>query len=154
MSNPEHEPEIPDVDDDVEGGEDYGTINIGTGAIDPGDFRPGSFTSEAQLYVAVLVIESSSDSPGYRPLYEESFVLVSAESEEEAQEKGREYGKQHEATYEDEHHQRISWKLKHIVEVRRVEDATFDDGTQLYSRLFRDYASYSAFEPQISGEEV
>ena len=153
MTNSEHDPEIPDVDE-LEGDQDYGTINIGTGAIDPDDFRPGSVSSDPELYVAVLLIESSSDSPGYRPLYEESFVLVSAESDEEAQEKAREYGKQHEASYEDEHHQQVKWKLKHVVEVRRVEDATFHDGTQLYSRLFRDYSSYRSFEPQISGEEV
>ena len=38
----------------------------------------------------------------------------------------------------------VSWKLKRVVEVRPVEDATFDDGTEVYSRFFRDYTGYQS----------
>lgn len=134
MSNPDSEFE--DVGED----QDYGTVNIGTGAIDPADFRPSAFTARTEHYVAVLVVESAPSSG--EPLYQESFVLLTAESQEEAGEKARQYGKQHEVTYPDENHEMVSWKLKRVVEVRPVEDATFDDGTEVYSRFFRDYAGY------------
>lgn len=134
MSNPDSEFE--DVGED----ENYGTINIGTGAIDPADFRPRAFTPRSEYYLAVLVVESAPSSG--EPLYQESFVLITAESQEEAQEKAREFGKQHEASYPDENHEMVSWKLKRIVEVRPVEDATFDDGTEIYSRFFRNYPGY------------
>lgn len=132
-SNPE---EFEDVAED----QDYGTINIGTGAIDPADFRARPFTPTTEHYLAVLVVESAPSSG--EPLYQESFVLLTAESPEEAAEKAREHGKQLEATYEDENHETVSWKLKRIAEVRRVEDATFDDGSELYTRFFRSYRSY------------
>lgn len=127
--------------------EDVGSIDIGSGTIDPQDFRPSGFTTEPEFYLAVLVLESSADSADYRPLYEESFVLIKAESREEADEKATEYGKQQESSYPDEHHELITWKLKQVVEVKPVEDATFDDGSELYSRFFRNYAGYQAFEP-------
>ncbi len=133
--------------------DDVGTINIGPGTIDPSEFRPSTpMAAEPDLYVAVLVIESTSDAENYQPLYEESFVLLKAVSEEEAHDKATEYGKQHEAAYRDEHDQLITWTLKRVVEVRPVEDATFDDGTELYSRFFRNYAAYAAFEPLNSDE--
>lgn len=149
MSNPDHESEYEDVSDS----EDYGTVNIGTGAIDPRDFRPSAFTAEAEFYVAVLVVESSPQSPDGKPLYEESFVLLKAESEQEAQEKAREYGKQHETSYQNENHELVSWKLKQIVEVKPVEDATFDDGTEIYSRFFRNYSGYQSFEPLLGDDD-
>jgi len=134
-SNPE---EFEDVAED----QDYGTINIGTGAIDPADFRARPFTPTTEHYLAVLVVESAPSSG--EPLYQESFVLLTAESPDEAAEKAREHGKQLEATYEDENHEMVSWKLKRIAEVRRVEDATFDDGSELYTRFFRSYDGYRA----------
>lgn len=130
--------------------EDVGSVDLGSGTIDPRDFLPGEYAAEQEFYAAVLVLEATSDSPTHEPLYEESFVLLTAESEEEAAEKAREYGKQQETSYHDEHHQLVTWKLKQVVEVKPIEDATFDDGSELYSRFFRDYASYRSF----SGEEL
>jgi hypothetical protein len=122
--------------------ENYGTINIGTGAIDPAELRARPFTPNPEHYLAVLLVESRPSAG--EPLYQESFVLLTAESRAEAAEKAREHGKQLEATYEDENHQPVSWKLKRIAEVRRVEDATFDDGSELYTRFFSSYESYRA----------
>ncbi len=130
------------------------SISIGPGTIDPHEHRPGPFArGEPEHYVAVLLVESSSDASGYEPFYEESFVLLTAESADEAQEKAREYGKQHETSYEDEHDRLVTWKLKHVLEVKPVEDATFDDGAELYSRFFRNYSGYRSFEPRLDGEE-
>ncbi|ASU79876.1 DUF4288 domain-containing protein [Actinopolyspora erythraea] len=128
------------------------SINIG-GDPTPGGRSSAFASEEPDAYVAVLVTESTSDSPDFQPLYEESFVLLTAHSEEEALEKAREYGKQQEISYHNEHQQLVTWRLKHVVEVKQVEDATFDDGSELYSRFFRDYARYRSFEPTLEGEE-
>ncbi|WP_019853140.1 DUF4288 domain-containing protein [Actinopolyspora mortivallis] len=134
--------------------EDNRSVSIG-GPAAVGAERGSVFgDAEPEPYVAVLVTESTSDSADFRPLYEESFVLVTASSDEEAAEKAREYGKQQEVSYHNEDQQLVSWKLKHVVEVRRIEDATFDDGSELYSRFFRNYTQYSSFEPTLGGEEL
>jgi hypothetical protein len=140
----------PADDADSEG---VGSIDIGPGTIDPREFRPSAFAGQREFYVGVLVIESSSEAADYAPLYEESFVLIAAESQAEALEKATEYGKQHETSYLDEHHRLITWSLKRIVEVKQLNDATFDDGTELYSRFFRDYSGYEAFEPLVDNDD-
>ncbi|GAA2812271.1 DUF4288 domain-containing protein [Saccharopolyspora taberi] len=134
--------------------EEVGSINIGPGTIDPRDFQPGPGAGDPDFYLAVLVTEATTDDGAGGPLYEESFVLLKAESEEEAREKAAEYGKQQETSYRNENDELVSWKLKHVVDVRQVEDATFDDGSELYSRFFRGYQGYRSFEPRLGGEEV
>ncbi|GAB3670590.1 DUF4288 domain-containing protein [Saccharopolyspora tripterygii] len=124
--------------------EAVGSIDIGPGTIDPRDFQQRASSVELDHYVAVLLLEAHSE--GQRPFYEESFVLLTAESPEEAAEKARECGKQQETSYEDENHQQVSWKLKQIVEVKPLEDATFDDGSELFSRFFRNYDAYASLE--------
>lgn len=159
MSNPGTEWDPADESSDAELPEELAdegerSINIGSGTIDPHEHRPNVFAGgEPEPYVAVLLVESTSDAPGYEPFYEESFVLLTAESPDDAQEKAREYGKQHETSYHDEHDQLVTWKLKHVLEVKPVEDATFDDGSELYSRFFRNYSGYRSFEPRLDGEE-
>ena len=123
--------------------EAVGSIDIGPGTIDPRDFQQRASSVELDHYVAVLLLEAE----GRQPLYEESFVLLTAESQEEAAEKAREYGKQQESSYEDENHEQVSWKLKQVVEVKPLEDATFDDGSELYSRFFRNRQAYDSLEP-------
>ncbi|GAB3557046.1 hypothetical protein J2S53_002261 [Actinopolyspora lacussalsi] len=151
---PEQSPEMPppvELPDELVEGADR-SINIGGEPTTGG--RASAFAgAEPEAYVAVLVTESTSDSPDFQPLYEESFVLLTAHSEEEAHEKAREYGKQQEISYHNEHQQLVTWRLKHVVEVKQIEDATFDDGSELYSRFFRNYARYRSFEPTLEGEE-
>ncbi|MCI2421622.1 DUF4288 domain-containing protein [Saccharopolyspora sp. K220] len=129
-----------------------GSINIGPGTIDPREFQDNAGAFELDYYVAVLLLEATSDAAAHQPLYEESFVLLKAESEEEAKEKAAEHGKQQETSYQNENHELITWKLKQIIEVKPLEDATFDDGTELYSRFFRNYSAYNSFEPLTEEE--
>ncbi|RRO15525.1 DUF4288 domain-containing protein [Saccharopolyspora rhizosphaerae] len=124
--------------------ESVGSIDIGPGTIDPRDFQQRSASVELDHYVAVLLLEAESE--GQPPLYEESFVLLTAESAEEATEKAKECGKQQETSYEDENHRQVTWRLKHIVEVKPLEDATFDDGTELFSRFFRNHEAYRSLD--------
>ncbi len=107
---------------------------------------------EPAFYIAVILYESSSDAPEYMPLYEESFVLIKATSEEEAWAKAQNYGKGEEVSYPNENREMISWSLKQVIDVTPVLAEKFDDGSELYSRYFRDYNAYRAFEPLLSGE--
>lgn len=128
----------------------FGSIPVGP----PSVSAPDMDSSEQELYVAVLVLESSSEEAGHTPLYEESFTLVKATTEDEAREKAVEYGKAQEASYHNENDQLITWKLKQVVDVAPVEDATFDDGSELYSRFFRNYESYRGFELLRNTDDV
>jgi len=44
-------------------------------------------SKEQSFYIAVILYESSSNNPGYKPLCQECFVLIKASSLKEAQEK-------------------------------------------------------------------
>ncbi|MDA3646087.1 DUF4288 domain-containing protein [Saccharopolyspora indica] len=127
-----------------------GSINIGP--IDPRELRADERAVELDYYVAVLLMEATAEAADHEPLYEESFVLLKAESEEEAAEKAAYHGKQQQTSYQNENHELITWKLKQVVEVKPLEDATFDDGTEIYSRFFRNYQAYNSFEPLTEEE--
>ncbi|WP_344924707.1 DUF4288 domain-containing protein, partial [Saccharopolyspora gregorii] len=60
-------------------------------------------------------------------------------------EKAVDCGKQQAASYPNEDGEIVTWKFKELVEVKKVEDATFDDGSELYSRFFRNYTAYRSF---------
>jgi len=101
-------------------------------------------------YVAVLLFESSSDAPDYEPLYDESFVLIEADSIDAAAQRALELGNAGDTSFENEAGETIVWKLKHVVDVADAVDAELTDGATLYSRHFRDYAAYRRFEPLLS----
>jgi Domain of unknown function (DUF4288) len=104
--------------------------------------------------VAVLVYESSSSSPDYEALFEESFMLVKASSLEEAKQKAKHYGDTHTATFENGSGESITWKLKHIVDVNQALDDVDLDGAEIYARHFRDYQAYKSFEPLLSEQSL
>ncbi|HEX5745004.1 MAG TPA: DUF4288 domain-containing protein [Archangium sp.] len=104
-----------------------------------------------QLYIAVLLYESTSESGGKKPLYEESFVLIQATSEEEARARAADHARRQEARYENAEGEHIRYSLKHVVDVSPVLDGDLKDGAELYARHFRDYGAYHAFEPLLGG---
>jgi ABC-type antimicrobial peptide transport system permease subunit len=106
------------------------------------------------VYVAVLVYESSSAAPDYKALFEESFMLVKATSVEEARQKIQQYADSHTSTFKNEAGDSIIWKLKHVVDVNQVLYDINLDGTEIYARHFRNYQAYKEFEPLLSGEEL
>ncbi|WP_437828211.1 DUF4288 domain-containing protein [Sorangium sp. So ce1153] len=103
------------------------------------------------LYVAILLYESSSLDPSYTPLFEECFVLLRADNDEQARARAEQHSRVHETCFNNAAGQEIHWKLKHVVDVSRVLSDTLDDGAELYSRHFKDYGAYHAFEPLLSG---
>lgn len=105
-------------------------------------------------YVAVLVYESSSASPDYKALFEESFMLVKASSVEEAKQKTQQYADAHTSTFKNEAGDLITWKLKHVIDVNHTLYDVDLDGAEIYARHFRNYQAYKEFEPLLSGEEL
>ncbi|MFD8638481.1 DUF4288 domain-containing protein, partial [Streptomyces sp. NPDC059656] len=68
-------------------------------------------------YIAVLLCETSADSNDHAPLYQESFVLLTAADEARAREKAEVHGKSLETSYENEAGELITWRLRHVVDV-------------------------------------
>ncbi|MFJ2738770.1 DUF4288 domain-containing protein [Streptomyces sp. NPDC087440] len=108
----------------------------------------------ATTYIAVLLTRATSDADGHEPLYAEDFVLLAADSEEEARTKALAHGRSQETSYENERGERITWKLLHVVDVSEVLDTTLRDGADLYSRHFKNYEAYRAFEPLLPGDPL
>lgn len=105
-------------------------------------------------YVAVVVYESSSDSPTYEPLFEESFMIIKAGSLDEAQQKAGQHATARTSSFKNEAGDSIVWKLKHIIDVNQVLYDTNTDGAEIYARHFRNYQAYKEFEPLLSGKEL
>ncbi len=109
--------------------------------------------SKSSFYMAVILYEAQSDAPDYKPLYEESFVLIRASTEDEAREKAAIYTQEQLSSYQNEFGETITWVVKHIIDVSPVLTDTIEDGSELYARHFRDYQAYSAFEPMLSEDD-
>jgi hypothetical protein len=106
------------------------------------------------VYVAVVVYESSSESPKYEALFEESFMIVKACSLEEAKQKTHQYATSHASTFKNEAGDSITWNLKHILDVNQVLYDVNTDGAEIYARHFHNYQAYTEFEPLLSGKEL
>ncbi|WP_019499924.1 DUF4288 domain-containing protein [Pseudanabaena sp. PCC 6802] len=106
------------------------------------------------IYVAVLIYESSSESPQYKMLFEESFMIIKASSLEEAKQKTHQYANDRTSTFKNESGVSITWSLKHVVDVNQVLYDVNTDGAEIYARHFRNYQAYSEFEPLLSGEDL
>lgn len=104
-------------------------------------------TGEAQrFYIAVILYESSSNAPQYTPLYQESFVLIKAESLEQARQKALARADAENVSYLNEKGETITWSWKQIVDVNSTLDERLDDGAELYARHFHNYDAYRQFE--------
>ncbi|MBD0743173.1 DUF4288 domain-containing protein [Streptomyces sp. CBMA152] len=106
------------------------------------------------LFVAVLLCAASTTAEDQAPLYQENFVLLTAQDEDEARDKALAHGKRLETRYENELGETVTWKLLHVVDVNEVSDPELGDGSELYTRHFRNYDAYRSFEPLLSGEEL
>ncbi|MEO1621677.1 MAG: DUF4288 domain-containing protein, partial [Cyanobacteria bacterium J06632_3] len=65
--------------------------------------------------------------------------------------------KQEEISYQNENHETITISLKLLLDVRPIEAADGDfafrgEVCEIYSRYFRDYMAYEAFEPLLKGK--
>lgn len=103
------------------------------------------------FYIAIILYEATSDAPGYRSLYEESFVLIQASSEDEAREKAIIHARGQLPSYQNESGETITWVCKQIIDVSPVLSKTLADGTELYARHFGNMQADCDFEPMLSG---
>jgi Domain of unknown function (DUF4288) len=108
-------------------------------------------TQKLTFYIAVLVYESSSDSPNYQKLYEEDYILIKAYSDEDAKQKAAQLSQKGQHTYKNEQGENITWTLKLILDVSPILSENFEHGSELYTRFFHNYQAYVDFEPLLSG---
>ena len=97
--------------------------------------------TEPTFHVAAVVLESSSDVPDYKPLYEERFLFIKAGSIQEAKEKAIHYASTP-LSYKNQYGETITWSLKEFVEVKSMDKDEIIDGTELFARFFRNYEAY------------
>jgi Domain of unknown function (DUF4288) len=105
----------------------------------------------SRIYATLLLYASSSSAAGYEPLFEETVTLIRATSTEHATQKALEFARSRQTSYENEQGETITWSLKHLIDVSEINDP-LDDGAEIYTRHFRNYEAYRAFEPMLSGE--
>ena len=103
-------------------------------------------------YIAVIIYEYTSDASDYQPLYQESFVLIKALSQDEATHKALQFAQQQQAVYTNERQETIHFSFKQIVDVNSLltENIGFASVTEIYARHFRNYNAYVSFEPLSS----
>lgn len=101
-------------------------------------------------YVAILLFESTSPSPGYRPLYREDVALVYAEDHERAVERAREHGLAQECTVYNDLGEAIALRLLEVVDVNEPLDDDLGGGAaDLYARHFYDLDAWRRVETSL-----
>ena len=101
---------------------------------------------QRRLYVAVYLAESTAAERAHTPLFEESFVLVRASSLEEAHQCATE--KMHSVEplhFKNALGYEVGEKVR-LVEVGEVVDQSLEDGSELFSRFFRNGDAYRQLE--------
>ncbi|CAM3970473.1 DUF4288 domain-containing protein [Bacillus luti] len=68
-------------------------------------------------------------------LFEESIILVKANSLEEAHVLGEKLAIQSELTYENVYEEKVTWKFRKVLHVFELNDTSFETGTELYARF-------------------
>ena len=100
----------------------------------------------SKKYIAVILYESSSDADGYKPMYEESYVEIIAQSEADARKKAAELMRSRETSFENKDGNQITWKSNQIVDVAEVLDDSNVDIREIYSRHFHNLEAYKSME--------
>lgn len=102
-------------------------------------------------YVAVVLLESSSGHKDYTPLYDETTILIAADSLEEAKVKAASYGAESHTKFKNKYGMDIEWKLRKVVDVNDMLNDDFEnDIVEVYSRHFSDISSYECIEESAS----
>lgn len=100
-------------------------------------------------YVAILIVAYTSDSSAHKTLYEETTLLITAESVEDAVAKAESYGKKSEHTYVSADGYEITTKLMKIEDVNEVLGIVDNDIQEINARFFRDYDAYRKFREML-----
>lgn len=106
------------------------------------------------LVVAILLFESSSSAPDYRPLYREDIVTLRARSLREARDRAERHGREGQISYSNQAGEEVRDRLVEVVDVAPALYENETSPADLYSRHFRDLTSYRTFEPLLDGETL
>ena len=68
-------------------------------------------------------------------LFEESIILVKANSLEEAHELGEKIALQSEDTYDNMYGEQVTWTFRKVLHVFELDDTPFETGKELYARF-------------------
>ncbi|WP_439874296.1 DUF4288 domain-containing protein [Bacillus mycoides] len=68
-------------------------------------------------------------------LFEESIILVKANSIAEAHELGEKIAIHSEESYDNMYGERVTWKFRKVLHVFELNDTSFETGTELYARF-------------------
>ncbi|MBW0103666.1 DUF4288 domain-containing protein [Pseudonocardia sp. KRD291] len=110
--------------------------------------------TDQQMFVALLLFESTSPAPGYRPLYREDVVVLRALSLADATSEAERHGRRAETSFRNHSGETITDRLLHVVDVAPALSDDLTSPADLYSRFFRDIAAYRRFEPLLDGEPL
>jgi hypothetical protein len=100
-------------------------------------------------YVAILIVAYISDASNYKTLYEETTLLITAESIEDATAKAEKYGKKCEHTYISADGYEITKKLLEIEDVNEVLGIVDGNIEEINARFFRNYEAYKKFREML-----
>ncbi|MGX5495952.1 DUF4288 domain-containing protein [Bacillus toyonensis] len=68
-------------------------------------------------------------------IFEESIILVKANSLEEAHDLGKKIAIQSENTYDNVYDQQVTWKFQKVLHVFELDETPFETGKELYARF-------------------
>ena len=102
---------------------------------------------------AVILYETSSPSPDYKPLYEEDIVLIEAISKEDAENRAITHAQEQKGSYQNEDGETITNTFKSLIDVQLMEPE-LGHGSSLYTRYFHSYEAYARFEPLLQGQPL
>lgn len=102
-------------------------------------------------FAAVVITRSHSTSPTYRPLFEETTLLINATSSEDARGFALEWASDSAAVFTNEAGEEVEWSLDRVLDIKEMNESP-GHLTEVYSRHFRDMAAYRRFEPLLEGD--
>jgi hypothetical protein len=99
-----------------------------------------------QTYIIIFVIEIQVHAPDVAPRYEESFTLLKASSQEDAEQKALDYATNDACgePYQNVYGEEVTWRLKRITQVWPILDGLElpTDIVELSTRGVDDYEAY------------
>jgi Domain of unknown function (DUF4288) len=103
------------------------------------------------LYVAILINEISVDGPGHVPRFEESIVLLRADSDEGAERLALQHARAAETSYQNEYGETVRWSFRELASIGPALEQSLDGeqlaaGVEIYSRFFGDIDAYRAVD--------
>ncbi len=107
----------------------------------------------SNTYVAILMVAYTSDSSAHKTLYEETTLLITADSVEDATAKAEKHGKNLEHIYISADGYEITKRLLAIEDVNEVLGIVDGDVEEINARFFRDYDAYNKFREMLYEKE-